>query len=38
MLIANKFQNPYSAVQMRVNNVSSECKNLLLKMLSVNPE
>lgn len=35
MLIANKYQNPYSAVQTKVSNVSPECKNLLLSMLQV---
>lgn len=38
MLIANKYQNPFSAVQMKVANVSPECKQLLLQMLSITGE
>ena len=37
MLIANKHQNPFPVIQMKVNNVSSECKQLLQWMLQPNP-
>jgi calcium/calmodulin-dependent protein kinase I len=38
ILISNKYQNPFSVVQSKVNHVSPECKNLLLQMLKVNPD
>ncbi|TNV86128.1 hypothetical protein FGO68_gene14551 [Halteria grandinella] len=38
MLFANKYQNPYSTVQLKVTGVSADCKHLLLWMLQTTPE
>jgi serine/threonine protein kinase len=38
ILYSNKYTNPLSKVQIKVKNVSAECKDLLLKCLSKSPE
>ena len=38
MIVANKYQNPYQTVQIKVTNVSPECKALLLQSLSLSAE